>query len=245
MGYRYFESCDAKGRVLYPFGFGLSYTTFEMTDLRLDGDTLDMDTDGTLHATVTVRNTGKVAGKEVVQLYINDPASTLPKPKKELKAFQKVFLQPGEAKDVTFCITKKMLESYDESLEQWVAEAGRYHILVGNSAANLPLQATFVAAGWSPYGYSPDAPLIQFVMNPTANAMLKQAIEDCGWDYSRLDDSIQFWPEQHIIESLISFYPYHQQKARWDKFFEDIRNVPVGEFSFKNVANWVLDNVFE
>lgn len=123
VGYRYYEYKGVEP--LYAFGYGLSYSNFRIHGLTLSSDTLDMDGDGRITAMAKVKNISRTAGKEVVQLYIRDVKSTLVKPVKELKAFQKVYLEPGEEKQVCFELSRDMLKSYDNELSQWVAEAGR------------------------------------------------------------------------------------------------------------------------
>ena len=127
VGYRYYDKKKLRPR--YPFGYGMSYTTFDckLVDAAVDGDTIKVHT--------TVENTGKVAGSEVIQIYIHDPYSTLAKPEKELKAFEKVKLAPGEKKDVTFAIAIRDLASYDMDLEQFAVEEGYYDILAATSSA--------------------------------------------------------------------------------------------------------------
>ena len=119
VGYRYFQT--AKKEVSYPFGYGLSYTTFEV-----NGEKMKVKNDG-IEVSVTVRNTGDVAGKEVVQLYVSAPKGTLDKPASELKAFAKTrTLQPGESQVLTMTVANRDLASYDETAKQWVAEKGDY-----------------------------------------------------------------------------------------------------------------------
>lgn len=241
IGYRYYDARAIKP--MYPFGFGLSYTEFEISDLKITKQTMDLDADEEIYASVHVRNRGTADGKEVVQLYIADPASTLPKPPKELKAFRKVFLKAGESTALTFRITKQMLESYDEEMEQWVAETGQYRVLVGNASDNLAQEVELTAEGWSPYGFRPKAALIQFLMNPITCRMLQEQIEAHGWDFSKLDDSKQFYPEQPLVESLRTCYPFDADEPAWKDFFLRAATIPVGEFSFRNVADWTLENI--
>ena len=240
VGYRYYDA--RKIRPLYPFGYGLSYTTFELTDPALDSDTLDMDAGGSVTVSVTVRNTGTRDGKEVVQLYISDPVSFLPKPEKELKAFRKVFLAAGEEKRITFTVTKEMLCSYDEALREWTAEAGRYEVLIGTSSADLPVRLTFTASGSSPYGFGKNAPLIQYLMQPETDALLREYVRRCGWDESLLSDSMQYWPEQPLIDTLRNFYPYAEQEDLWEEFFRKAAAIPPAEFSFRDVAAWEAEH---
>lgn len=125
---------DAPNEPLYPFGYGLSYTDFAYGDLTLDGTSLD--TDGTITATVKVTNTGKRAGDEVVQFYIRDMEGTMARPVKELKHFERITLQPGESKDVSFAITPEALKFYDYNLD-YVAEPGEFQVMVGPDSRRL------------------------------------------------------------------------------------------------------------
>lgn len=138
VGYRYYE---AKKEVpLFPFGHGLSYTAFSYDQIQIDKNHMK-DTD-TATVTVTIRNTGERAGKEVVQLYVKPLDSSVVRPIKELKGFEKVELLPGEAKEVTFTLHKRSFAYYNTEIHDWFAETGAYEILVGSSSAHMPLQAT-------------------------------------------------------------------------------------------------------
>jgi beta-glucosidase len=132
VGYRYFDT--KKVEPLFPFGHGLSYTTFALENLSVN----KQEKGATVKC--TIKNTGKVAGAEVVQLYVKDDASALPRPEKELKAFSKVFLQPGESKEIELTLTEDAFQYYDDTKKQWVLEPGKFTILVGNSATNTPLK---------------------------------------------------------------------------------------------------------
>ena len=136
VGYRFFDTFNRE--VAYPFGFGLSYTTFEMKDERLK-----MKNDR-IEVSVTVKNTGKVAGKEVVQVYVQAPKGKLEKPAQELKAFAKTReLKPGESQTLTMNLLLRDLASFDEAASQWLTEAGTYTFRIGFSSrdikATLPL----------------------------------------------------------------------------------------------------------
>ncbi|HCR76624.1 MAG TPA: beta-1,3-glucosyltransferase [Chryseobacterium sp.] len=128
---------DLSGEPLYPFGFGLSYTTFEISDLQLN-KTKYSEND-TIVAKVTVKNTGSKAGSEVVQLYIKDLLASVSRPVIELKGFQKIYLKPGESKQISIKIPVKELQFLDEKMN-WIVEKGTYRIFVGNSSKNLPLK---------------------------------------------------------------------------------------------------------
>lgn len=125
---------DVEKDALYPFGFGLSYTTFEYGDLTLSSE--EMNADGEIIASITLTNTGKFAGKEVVQLYLRDLVATTTRPVKELKAFEMVELKAGEKKEVTFSITNDMLEFYNVDKE-WTSEEGKFEIMIGGNSRDL------------------------------------------------------------------------------------------------------------
>ncbi len=124
---------DNKVSPLFPFGFGLSYTTFCYSNLRLSANT--MKSSETITLSVELRNTGSIAGAEVVQLYIRDKFSSVTRPVKELKGFKKIFLQSGESQTVNFKIDAEMLSFYDKNMK-WVAEPGEFALLVGTSSDN-------------------------------------------------------------------------------------------------------------
>ena len=140
MGYRWYEA--KKKPVNFPFGFGLSYTTFTMSDLKVSANTITKEKQVTL--SVTVKNTGKVAGAEVVQLYVHDEAASVERPYRELKGFQKVFLQPGESKTVTIPLDWKALAFWDVKTHAWLTEPGSFKLLVGNSSQNVQCQTNIV-----------------------------------------------------------------------------------------------------
>ena len=122
---------DVDNEPLYPFGYGLSYTTFQYSDIALSASAMGQD--GSITAAVTVTNTGKRDGAEVVQLYIRDLVGSITRPVKELKGFEKIFLKAGESKTVTFKITPELLRFYDYDLNH-VAEPGEFDLFIGGSS---------------------------------------------------------------------------------------------------------------
>ena len=138
VGYRYFDKKELTP--LFPFGHGLSYTTFAYSDLKAPKK---VKAGEQFKVTVRVKNTGKVAGKEVVQLYVSDPLSALPRPPKELKGFVKVALKAGQSKTVTFTLDERSLAYYDPQKKGWVAEPGEFEILAGSSSRDIRAQAKF------------------------------------------------------------------------------------------------------
>ena len=134
VGYRWTDK-QKKVKPLFPFGYGLSYTTFEYGKPVADKKT--MSADDTITFTVSVKNTGTREGQEVVQLYISDKKSSLPRPVKELKGFDKVKLAPGEEKNISFTITKDALSFFDDTKHEWVAEPGKFEAVIAASAADI------------------------------------------------------------------------------------------------------------
>ncbi len=125
---------DVSNDPLYPFGYGLSYTTFSYGDVTLSSSVLNPK--GTVQATVTVTNTGKRAGAEVVQLYIHDLIGSITRPVKQLKGFDKIFLKPGESKTVSFTLTQDLLKFYDYNMN-YVAEPGDFDIMIGGNSRDV------------------------------------------------------------------------------------------------------------
>lgn len=135
IGYRYYQKAGKK--VLFPFGYGLSYTTFSYENMTADAS----------DATLTVRNTGRCAGAEIVQLYVRKANSKLPMPVQELKGFAKVFLHPGEAKEVRIPLDDKAFRYWNIKTSRWEIEGGEYEIRIGASSEDIRLTATVTVAG--------------------------------------------------------------------------------------------------
>jgi beta-glucosidase len=138
IGYRYYESFGVKP--VYEFGYGLSYASFDYGKLSLSSQNFT----GEITATLDVKNTGKVAGKETVQVYITAPSRKLDKPAMELKAFTKTrLLNPGESQTLTFVLKPRQLSSFDPVASSWIAEAGKYEVRVGASSRDIRQAASF------------------------------------------------------------------------------------------------------
>ena len=138
VGYKYYDTANKE--VAFPFGFGLSYTTFEYSDIKVSADKIK-DTD-TVTVSFKVKNTGAVDGAEVAQLYVNDVESTIYRPVKELRGFKKVFLKAGEEKEVEITLDKRAFAYYNVNIGDWHVESGDFKILVGASSRDIRLEAT-------------------------------------------------------------------------------------------------------
>lgn len=138
IGYRYYDA--AKKEVLFPFGHGLSYTTFEYSDIKLSADKIK-DTD-TVIVSFKIKNTGDVDGAEVAQVYVADKESTIYRPVKELRAFKKVFIKAGEEAEVSLELSKRAFAFYNVELGDWQVETGEFDIMVAASSRDIRLTAT-------------------------------------------------------------------------------------------------------
>ena len=132
---------DSPNTPLYAFGYGLSYTTFNYSDLVFSKDSVNLN--DSIKVSFKLSNTGKVTGEEVVQLYLKDEVASVVRPSKELKDFKKVFLKAGESKTVTFTINREKLSFYNSGLD-WVAEPGVFELMIGTSSDTILLQKKFV-----------------------------------------------------------------------------------------------------
>ena len=175
VGYRYYDK--KKMDVLFPFGYGLSYTTFAYSNLRLDKKEMK-DTD-TVTVSVDVTNTGDRTGKEIVQLYVADKESTVIRPEKELRDFAKVELAPGETKTVSFTLGKRAFAYYNTTIHDWHVETGDFDILIGKSSRDIVLSESVKVESTVkiPFVYTTDTTLGDVMKNPKAYALVKEIFE--------------------------------------------------------------------
>ncbi len=176
VGYRYY---DTKGiEPLFAFGHGLSYSRFELSDLRLSSAVWDTRESDTLTVRVRVTNAGTRDGKEVIQLYLHDEKSTLRKPVQELKTFQKIWVPAGESVDVELKLDVAALASYDGRLRNWVAEPGYYQVRVGTSSRDIHLTGRFRLVAHNPYAYTPHGSMSNLIQDARAVAVMKKYIPE-------------------------------------------------------------------
>ena len=138
VGYRYYDKRNIEP--LFPFGHGLSYTDFAYSNLKLSSS--DITENDQLQVTLTVTNSGKVKGKEVIQLYVADKESTVQRPVQELKAFDKIELEPGESKEVSLTLNNRDFSYYSKVYDRWLAESGEFDILIGSSSRDIRLKGS-------------------------------------------------------------------------------------------------------
>ncbi|WP_340400478.1 glycoside hydrolase family 3 C-terminal domain-containing protein [Paenibacillus sp. FSL H8-0079] len=210
VGYRYYDKKELEP--LFPFGYGLSYTTFEYADLKVDRTELTDQDEVNVHVRVT--NTGDIAGKEIVQLYVSDVESTVIRPVKELKAFVKVALEPGESEVVSFTLNKRSFAYYNVDMKDWHVETGEFEIQVGSSSrdihvhtrVNVESTATFLPT------YTRNSTLGDIQRDPAHKQLLEQALQqfqeasgfggdDAGDHADMMDAMMKYMP----LRALVAF----------------------------------------
>lgn len=208
VGYRYYDK--KKMNVLFPFGHGLSYTTFEYSNLRTDKKKMK-DTE-TLTVSVDVKNTGSMSGREVVQLYVGDVESTPIRPLRELKGFEKVSLKPGETKTAVFKLEKRAFAYWNKDIRDWHVETGEFVIEIGKSSRDIVLKDTvFIESGVElPVHYDEDTIILDVMANDKARPLMKHMMESLITIFSPVDGdsgaSIEAISEE-MAESMVKYMP--------------------------------------
>ncbi|WP_028509979.1 glycoside hydrolase family 3 C-terminal domain-containing protein [Ruminococcus sp. NK3A76] len=204
VGYRYYEKKDME--VLFPFGHGLSYTEFEYSDITLSADEIK-DSD-ILTVTVNIKNTGKRDGKEAVQLYVRDTHSSVIRPEKELKGFEKVSLKAGESKRVVFKLDKRAFAYYNTDIKDWYVEYGQFEILIGSSSADIRQKASVYVETDNviPMHFDLDSLGGEVLSFPEGRKIFGEVLKlmSLGFDSSQADDSAQA-----AAEAMFNDMPLH------------------------------------
>ena len=203
VGYRWYDYRDIEPR--YCFGHGLSYTTFQLSDAKLEGEVFNHNTDETIAISVKVKNTGAMAGAEVVQLYLEDPISSQPKPVRQLKGFKKVFLQPGEEKTVLLVLEKEDFMSFDETMG-WVIEPGRFVARIGTSSRELPLSVDVPVKGRNPYGLKLTSSFTRVMDDQRVIDIFKEELPEGAWDERKL---VQFKTYVSFLVTIQGYIKNH------------------------------------
>ena len=170
VGYRYYTS--RKMNTAFPFGYGLSYTTFEYSNLRVDKK--EMTDQEMLQVSVNVKNTGKRSGKTVVQLYVGAPENEVIRPVRELRGFEKIFLEAGEEKTVTFTLDERAFAYWNTAIYDWYVEEGTYNVMIGEDADMMCLSEEIIVHGTReiPKTYSLNTCLGELMRDPKAQAVM-------------------------------------------------------------------------
>lgn len=204
VGYRYYDL--KKIEPLFPFGYGLSYTSFEMCNLRLSVDCLNQDVQQDFTVWVDVKNTGDWDAKATVQIYLSHASVTLPRPVRELKAFQKVFLKRGESKTLAFQMHVDQIKAYDPRFAQWVAERGVYTFEAGWDSRNLPLAVQMRVSGHTIYDFGTHTPIHTIMDCEAAYRVLLSHFEPFGVQHGDFADCLKYFPDKelgNVIRELI------------------------------------------
>lgn len=233
VGYRYYDKKMVEP--LYPFGHGLSYSHFEISNERAIADAVPVELvypDGkvdnkkmpvltdSLRIAVDVINQGPEEfseGMEVVQLYISDPYATISKPVKELKAFKKIRLAYGEREKVTFTLTKEDFSSFDSDLHQWVAEEGVYNILIGNSSRNIVCSMPIYLDAKTAYSYSLQTPIKVLYENSVTKAHMNHLWLRLGLDPADIDNKYEYEPHTRLLD-LVHLKCENPEQEALDEF---------------------------
>lgn len=207
VGYRYYDS--KKMEVRFPFGHGLSYTTFEIFDIKVDKKEITEGEEVTV--TVQVTNTGKVEGKEVVQLYVRDNTKAAIRPDKELKGFEAVHLLPGEMKTVSFALDKRSFAWYNETISDWYAATGDYTILIGNSSRNISVTETIhlISRTKLPFVVDKDTMLGELMSSPKTLEYLKEKLLSQMGAINEMENSEM----AGMMEAMIKYMPLRSLRS--------------------------------
>lgn len=204
VGYRYYDTKEIEP--LFPFGYGLSYTTFDYTTILVDKK--ELTDEETIDVHVTVKNSGDVAGKEVIQLYVRDVESNVIRPAKELKGFEKVSLEPGEETTVTFTLDKRAFAYYNVELKDWHVETGEFEILVGQSSADIRLSETVKVESTValPVSFSRNSTMGDIMSHSQAGAVLQAALMEIFKD-SPMKDAMEKGKQSEMMVAMIKYMP--------------------------------------
>ncbi|MCT4686529.1 glycoside hydrolase family 3 C-terminal domain-containing protein [Vallitalea sp.] len=216
VGYRYYDAKDID--TLFPFGHGLSYTTFEYTDIEINKN--EIQDSEKVEVTVTVKNTGDLAGKEVIQIYVRDIESSVIRPVKELKDFAKVQLVPGEEKKVKFILNKRSFAYYNVDIKDWHVETGEFQILAGSSVVNLPLKTNIRVNSTRKIKKSFDrsSTFVEIAEHPVGAMIVKQITENMKQMFIDTDifneSAIEEMAATNTLKSLITFGAMNEEELQ-------------------------------
>ena len=202
VGYRWYE----KHRIppLFPFGYGLSYTTFHYDEIELSKDSIGEN--DSLTVTVRLTNTGSVDGKEAVQLYVRQENPRVSRPEKELKAFKKVFIKAGESAEVTLTLDRRDLAYWDDKYHCWRVDSGKFTVLAGGSSDNCPLAASVQVQGVQEYydTLSIHTQFIELKTHPKGKEFTDKLKEEMGAD--KFDEIFTYIPQDWPLRTLVQMY---------------------------------------
>ncbi|WP_265520193.1 glycoside hydrolase family 3 C-terminal domain-containing protein [Oerskovia flava] len=216
VGYRYYDTVGRE--VAYPFGHGLSYTTFALDEVRASAHGEGPTSGVTVGVRVT--NTGPVAGAEVVQVYVGDPEASVQRPERELKAFTKVPLAPGESRELTFELTARDLSYWHPVLRRWVVEGGEFRVSVGTSSRDLHGTVSLDVTGEDvALPLSPMSTVTEALTHPVAGPVVRAALEGTG-DGPTLDPELVKMAADMPLRALVDFGMAGLDRAGLDRLLD-------------------------
>ena len=235
VGYRYYDYKDMD--VLFPFGFGLSYTTFEYTGMKVSAERFTPGDE--LTVTVTVKNTGSMKGRETVQLYVSDCESSAVRPVKELKGFGKIELEPGQSGEVVFRLNRRSFAFYSEELHDWFAESGEFRLLAGSSSRDIRLSRSVYLESEEtlPFICRPNTTMGDIMDQPKARPHIQALIDsyisamNMDGDLSELGESTKLMMEAQLRDNPLRVMVSFTGGAVSHKDIEDICNAINAEFA--------------
>ena len=217
VGYRYYDT--KKVKPLFPFGHGLSYTTYSYENMTVSSHELNDSEKVTVTVTVQVKNTGSVKGKEIVQLYVHDKQSSVVRPEKELKAFDKVELEPGETKEVHLGLDRRAFAYYNMDKEDWSVESGEFELRVGPSSAEIALTETISITSSEPTSF-------EVTRNSTIGDLMQ----------SEHADKLNQWLESHFGDS--PFTPNEETEAKSEEGGSDMMSEMLKYMPLRALVNF-------
>lgn len=220
VGYRYYDKKEIEP--LFPFGFGLSYTAFQYSNLRISKSSIK-DTEN-VQVTATIKNTGTRAGKEIVQLYVSDVKSSVIRPLKELKGFQKLALQPGEEQEVSFGLDKRSFAYYNVNIGDWHVESGVFEIAVGSSSRDIRLTASIEVESTVPLAlrYHRNSTVGDLLDNPRSADKVKKFSSIFGME-GAMDDNPEMFMAMMKYMPLRALVGFGQGKYTEEDLAKDLQ----------------------
>lgn len=220
VGYRYYDKKEIEP--LFPFGFGLSYTTFEYSDIKVDKK--EMTDSENLRVSFKVKNTGKISGKEIVQLYVRDVESSVIRPEKELKGFEKIELNPGEEKEVNFKLDKRAFAYYNTEIRDWYAESGEFELLIGSSSRTISLKTNISVKSSKTIKkvFTRNSTVGDIMTNPAGAVMAEKILKDMFGGIEGSQDSLGMDAVEMIKDFLLRTLVAFSRGAFSEKMLDDL-----------------------
>lgn len=223
VGYRYYDKKELQP--LFPFGYGLSYTEFQYSGMKLAKDSINDQE--TVEVSLTVQNTGDRPGKEIVQLYVSDTDSSVIRPLQELKGFRKLELQPGERKEITFVLDKRSFAYYDVNIGDWHVESGAFRIAAGASSRDIRLSAAILVestAGPAAVSFHRNTTVGDLLENPLTADKAKKYGSIFGFE-NAMDDNPEMFTAMMKYMPLRALIGFGQGKYTEENLAEDLREL--------------------